>query len=111
MARIISVFEIELRPGVDPQEFIRFFNDKYAPMAARINWKGSVGLADRGKRNGKLAFFWEFDNQAQRDIAVPVQDKASETALQLLGPEWDENGKTWRQLVESSSFSDYVFQS
>jgi hypothetical protein len=111
MARIIGVFEIELRAGVDPQEFIRFFNDKYAPVAARINWHGSVGLADRGKRNGKLALFWEFDNQAQRDIAVPVQDKMSETALKLLGPEWDENGKIWGQLVENASFSgDYVLQ-
>jgi hypothetical protein len=110
MARIISVFQIELLAGVDPQEFIRFINDQYAPMAARINWTGSVGLADRGLRKGKLALIWEFDNQAQRDIAIPVEDGITETALKLLGPEWDENGKIWSQLVESATSSDYVLQ-
>lgn len=110
MARIIGIHQIELRTGVDPQEFIRFINDKFAPMAAKINWTGSVGLADRGERKGKLALIWEFDNQAQRDIAVPVDDGISETALKLLGPEWDENGKIFGQLVESSTHSDYVLQ-
>ena len=110
MARIIGIFTIELRAGVDPQEFIRFFNDQYAPVAARINWKGSVGLADRGVRKGKLAIFWEFDNQAQRDIAVPVQDGMTETAKTLLGPEFADIGKEWGRLVESAEFSDYVLQ-
>jgi hypothetical protein len=110
MARIIGVFQIELRAGVNPQEFIRFINDRYAPMAARVNWTGSVGLADRGERKGKLALFWEFENQAQRDIAFPDADSMSETARKLFGPELDENGKIWAQLVESQTYSDYVLQ-
>ena len=110
MARIIGVFQIELRAGVDAQEFIRFFNDHFAPGAARINWHGIVGLADRGERKGKLAIFWEFDNQAQRDIACPVEDGLTETALKLLGPSYADAGKEWDRLVESSLSGDYIIQ-
>ena len=111
MARIIGVFQVELRSGVDPQEFIRFFNDHYAPTAAKINWHGVVGLADRGERKGKLAFFWEFDNQAQRDIACPIEDGLTETGKMLMGNAWEEVGETWGRLVESASLSgDYIIQ-
>jgi hypothetical protein len=95
MARIIGVFQVELRAGVDPQEFIRFFNDLYVPMAKKINWNGSIGLADRGERNGKLAVVWEFDNQAQRDIACPTEGGLTETGKMLMGTAWEENGKSF----------------
>ena len=111
MARIIVIYQIDLREGVEVQEFIRFFNDEYAPMAARINWRGSIGLADRGERKGKLAFFWEFDNQAQRDIACPAENSPTETAKALMGTAWEESGKTWDRLVEKATYSgDYVIQ-
>ena len=111
MARIISVFQVEMRAGVDPQEFVRFFNDLYVPMAKKINWHGSVGLADRGERKGKLAFFWEFENQAQRDIACPTEGDLTETGKMLMGAAWEENGKTWEHLVESSFYvGDYIIQ-
>jgi hypothetical protein len=110
MSRVISIFQIELRAGADAQEFIRFFNDHYAPMAARINWHGVVGLSDRGERKGKLAFFWEFDNQAQRDIACPVEGGMTETGKMLMGPASEENDKIWDRLVESATFSDYILQ-
>ena len=111
MARIIGIFQVELRAGVDPQEFVRYFNDLYVPIAKKVNWHGVVGLADRGERKGKLAFFWEFDNQAQRDIVCPTEDNMSETAKMLMGAESEENGKTWDRLVESASLSgDYIIQ-
>jgi hypothetical protein len=47
VAKTIGFFTIELRQGVKAEEFIQFFNDQYAPLGARMGWKGSVLNAQR----------------------------------------------------------------
>ena len=35
MAKVFGVTPLELRPGVDEQEFIKFFAEQYAPLGSQ----------------------------------------------------------------------------
>ena len=110
MAKVYSIFTIELKEGIEQRQFIDFINQKYAPMTARIGWKGFPAIGDRGERKGKLALIWDFDSIEQRDTMVPVQDRITDEALRLMGPDWEANGKIWDSLVASVTMTDYVVQ-
>ena len=110
MAKVYGIFTIELKEGIEPRQFIDFINQKFAPMATRIGWKGFPAIGDRGERKGKLALIWDFDSIEQRDKMVPVQDQITDEALRLMGPDWEANSKIWDSLVASSSVTDYVVQ-
>ncbi len=108
MAKIFGVTPLELRPGVDEQEFVKFFNEQYAPLGARLGWKGYVLKADRGERAGKFAAIWEIQSVAQRNRFIP--DELTEEAVRLLGPEFDEMGKKLDTYVTGWPFTDYIVQ-
>ena len=110
MAKVYGIYNIELKEGIEPGQFIDFINQKYAPMAARIGWKGFPAIGDRGERKGKLALIWDFDSIEQRDRMVPVHNQITEEALRLMGPDWEANRKIWDSLVASSTGTDYVVQ-
>jgi hypothetical protein len=105
VAKTIGFFTIELRQGVKAEEFIQFFNDQYAPLGARMGWKGSVLNAQRGETDGKLAVIWEilFDKQCDRYNTQHGQ--------RILEPEFTELGKIWNKLVATAPLYDYIVKS
>ena len=109
MARIFGFTPLELRPGVDEQEFVKFFNEQYAPLGARMGWKGYVLKADRGARAGKFAVIWEIPSVEQRNRFNPGDD-FTEEAVRLLGPEFDELNKKLDTYVTDWPFTDYIVQ-
>jgi hypothetical protein len=109
MAKIFGFTPLELRPGVDEQEFFKFFNEQYAPLGARMGWKGYVLKADRGERAGKFAAIWEIPSLEQRDRFTPG-DELTEEAVRLLGPEFDELNKKLDTYVTDWPFTDYIVQ-
>ncbi len=110
MAKIFAVVPLELRPGVDEQEFVKFFVEQYAPLGARLGWKGYVLKADRGERAGKFAAIWEIPSVEQRDRFNPADDQLTEEAVRLLGPEFDEINKKLDTYVTGWPFTDYIVQ-
>jgi hypothetical protein len=110
MAKIFGFTPLELRSGVDEQEFIKFFAEQYAPLGARLGWKGYVLKADRGERAGKVAVIWEIPSVEQRDRFAPTQDDFTEEALRLLGTEFAELSKKLDTYVKDWPFTDYIEQ-
>jgi hypothetical protein len=110
MAKILGFTPLELRPGVDEQEFIHFFNEQYAPLGARMGWKGHVLKADRGERVGKFAAVWEIPDVEQRDRFVPAQGQINEEGRRMLGPEFAELNKKLDTYIVDWPFTDYIEQ-
>lgn len=109
MAKIFDVVPVELRPGVDEQEFVKFFSKQYAPLAVRLGFKGYVLRADRGERTGKFAVIWEFPSVEQRNHSMPEhKDEFTEEGLLLLGPEFDELNKKLDTYVTGWPSTDYI---
>ncbi len=76
MAKIFSVFPIELKPGVSDAEVEAFMRD---PQNERYNPPGMTwhfAKADRGERKGKYAFILEFESVETRDHIMPIEDSA-----------------------------------
>ena len=111
MAKIFTVIPLELRPGVDEQEFVKFLIENYLPLGPKLGYKGYLLKADRGERTGKFALMWEIPSVEQRDRFDPAGDQFTEEALRLLGPEFDELNKKLDTYVTDTPFTDYIEQS
>ena len=110
MAKVFGIISLELNPGVQAEEFIRFFNDQYAALGARLGWKGSVLQADKGERMGKLAVIWEIENQEQRDRYALAAGGLTDEGKRVLEPDFSLLGETWEKLVAHGESTDYVIQ-
>ncbi len=108
MAKVFGFAPLELRPGVNGEDFEKFFNNEYAPFGQKLGWKGYVLKADRGERIGKYAVIWELPSIELRNRQLPAPDQISEEVLQLLGPEFDEANKKLDTLVVGWPSTDYV---
>jgi hypothetical protein len=89
MAKVFGVTPLELRPGVNGEDFAKFWIEEYAPLGVRVGWTSHVLKADRGERAGKYAVIWEQPSVESRDRVSPAQGQISEEGLRLLGPDWD----------------------
>ena len=111
MAKIFEFAPFELRPGVNEQEFIKFFNEQYAAFGARLGAKGYILKADRGERTGKFAVIWEWPSVEQCNRFMPEHiGEFTEEGLRLLGPEFDELNKKLDMYTTDWPFTDYVVQ-
>ena len=90
MARVLEVTMLDLRPDADEQAFIKFYNEKYAPLGAVLGMRGTLYKCDRGDRVGKFMVIWEFSSVELRDRYIKPVHEISEEGLQLLGPTFDE---------------------
>jgi hypothetical protein len=84
MAKIYSLHEIELRPGVTPEEFERFLTQEYiaGELPPPPGWKVSYLKANRGGRDGKYAVLIEVDSVEERDRLFPKPGEMSPEAQQ-----------------------------
>jgi hypothetical protein len=109
MAKVFGVTPLELRPGVNGEDFVKFWIAEYAPLGVRLGWISHVLKADRGERAGKYAVIWELPSVESRDRVRPVAGgPISEEALRLLGPDWDALNKRLSTYIEGFPFTDYV---
>ena len=110
MAKIFGITPVELQPGVDEQEFVKFFVEQYAPLGARLGWKGTILKGDRGERAGKFALIWEIPSVEQRNRFVSAPDQITEEGQRLLGPEFAEMNKKLDAYVTGWPYTDYIEQ-
>ena len=59
MPKVFALHEIELQPGLEPEEYERFFAEKMAPMLELPGWKTRLLKGDRGARTGKYLVLFE----------------------------------------------------
>jgi hypothetical protein len=84
MPKVFGLHEIELRAGVTPEEYERFFTKELAPLPELQGWKSYLLKADRGERAGKFLLLFEIDSIEARDRYFPRPDEASEEVQQYL---------------------------
>jgi hypothetical protein len=83
MPKVFGLHEIELRPGVKPEEFERIFAEKIAPSPEFPGWKTHVLRGDRGARTGKYLVLFEIESLKARNQYFPRQDEPSEEVDQF----------------------------
>jgi hypothetical protein len=67
VARIYGLHEIELRPGVDPVDFERYFTEEFASGPPLRGWSTALLKGDSGQRAGKYLVMFEIDSVEARD--------------------------------------------
>ncbi len=68
MSRVYGVHKVELKPGVNTNEFERFVVEELYPSTDQmpgIRWRLLKG--DRGDREGKYLMMFKFDSVERRD--------------------------------------------
>jgi hypothetical protein len=110
MPKVFGVREIELQPGVEPDEYERLFAEEIAPLPELPGWKTHLLKGDRGARAGKYLILFEMDSVEARDRFFPGPDQGSE--------EWDRHVEQHPEIPaafekagwsETNIWTDYVF--
>jgi hypothetical protein len=110
LARVLSLHEIELRPGVDPAEFEQVFAAEVAPAPTLPGFKASLVRGDRGARAGKIHLLLEMDEET-RARYFPIPDEFSEELRRFMEQHPDTDA-AWDRLnaltVQPNTYNDYV---
>jgi hypothetical protein len=80
MAKVFGIHELELRPGVTPEQFDQFVRGEVARAPAQPVWTIHVLKGDRGTRGGKFAVLIEIESVETRDRLFP--DSGGEPSLE-----------------------------
>src|SRR3954453_1395775 len=109
MAKVFSIHEIELHPGVDPAEFERFVEDSSYPDMPGTRTHYLKGY--RGERAGKFALLLEIVSIERLVQLYPAEAPSSEEARQYFESEaLQKHFARWDQLAEppGAVFTDYA---
>jgi hypothetical protein len=90
MARLFGMHELELRPGVAPEDFERFVVAELSHLLHREGQSTYVLKGDRGERAGKYVFVFEYDSVESRDRDSPAPNQDSEELFAWLAAHRDE---------------------
>ena len=78
MPTVYGLHEIELQPGVEPEEYERFFAEEIAPSPMVPGWKVHLLRGERGARVGKFLVLLEIESVEARDRYFPNPGEESE---------------------------------
>ena len=111
MARVFGMHEVELRPGVDPQEFERFVTEELSAVPQFPGWRSYLLKGDRGVRTGKYLWIFEVDSVAARDRFAPTPDTDSAEAeeFQRQHPETITMYEKWGTFTLPGTGPDHIF--
>jgi len=69
--KVFGMHEIELQPGVEPEDYERFFAEELAPTLKLPGWKTHLLRGDRGARGGKYLVLHEIESLDAHDRYFP----------------------------------------
>jgi hypothetical protein len=122
MGQLLSIHNLELKPGVSEAEFEAFMRAEVVPLYGSLpGMMGRLLKGDRGKRKHKYALLIELDSPERRDHYFPLktdrkddneldEDRFPEEVKQLLA----DKGHVFERLDKSveqfpdTTFTDYV---
>ena len=110
MAKVYGLHALELKPGVDAQEFERFFIEELLPRTTIPGGVDSLLRGDRGERNGRYLLLTEIESPQRRDQLFPLNQGLSDEIQRMMG----EASATWDKLnsfvvaFPDPQFTDYV---
>ena len=114
MPKVYGLHEIELQPGVEPDEYERFFAEEIAASPIVPGWKVHLLKGDRGARAGKFLVLLEIESLESRDRYFPRPGEASDDYTQFFEqhPESAAAFEKWQKVgpfgSEADVSTDYV---
>ena len=111
MPKVFGLHEIELQPGVKPDEFERVFAKEIAPSLALPGWKIQLLKGDRGAQAGKYRVLLEIESLEARDRFFPRAGEASDEFTRFFEqhPEAAAAWEKWQKMgPETDVSTDYV---
>ena len=114
MPKVFGLHEIELQPGVQPEEYERFSAEKIAPSPELAGWKTHLLKGERGTRAGKYLVLLEIESLEARDRYFPRPGEESEEFTRFFEqhPEAAAALEKWQELgpfgSETDISTDYV---
>jgi hypothetical protein len=112
--KVFGMHEIELQPGVEPEDYERFFAEELAPTLKLPGWKTHLLRGDRGARGGKYLVLHEIESLDARDRYFPGPGEQSEEFTRFLEqhPETAAAMEKWERYStihsENDITTDYV---
>ncbi len=109
MAELLSIHQVELKPGTS-EEFISVVYNEMAPFYAKLCWGVRLLKGDRGERDGKYVMILDIPSPKDRDRWVPEPDVFSaeaEILFETSGPVWEKLERLATQVFDPN-FTDYV---
>jgi hypothetical protein len=108
MPTVYGLHEIELQPGVEPDEYERFFAEEIAPSPMVPGWKVHLLKGDRGVRAGKFLVLLEIESLEARDRYFPNPGEESEESIRFFEqhPEAAAAWEKWQKLGPFGSKTD-----
>ena len=73
MPKVFGMHEIELQPGVEPEDYERFFAEELAPTPQASGMEDPSSKGDRGARGGKYLVLHEIESLDARDRYFPTR--------------------------------------
>lgn len=77
MAKVYGIHEIVLHPGVNEEEFVRFFHQEYKVGFDAFGWNLVLLKGDRGQRAEKYALLFEIRSLDARARFSPGPNESS----------------------------------
>ena len=114
MPTVYGLHEIELQPGVEPEEYERFFAEELAPSPMVPGWRVHLLKGDRGARAGKFLVLLEIESLEARYRYFPRPGEESEEFTRFLEqhPETAAAMEKWERYStihsENDITTDYV---
>jgi hypothetical protein len=117
MAKVYGLHMIGLRPGVNGEDFEKFFREKVVPLPKYTGWKGYLLKGDRGDREGKYLLMIEIESVEARDRYAPGEGESDEARryhevyreanpeAKSVFDEWDKLASGWGA---PTIYTDYV---
>jgi hypothetical protein len=108
MPTVYGLHEIELQPGVEPDEYERFFAEEIAPSPMLPGWRVQLLKGDRGVRAGKFLVLLEIESLEARDRYFPNPGEESEESTRFFEqhPEAAAVWEKWQKLGPFGSKTD-----
>lgn len=78
MAKVYGIHDIVLHPGVNEEDFVRFFHQELKRPYEGSGWNLILLKGDRGQRKGKYAVMFEIESLEMRDRYSPQPHQSSE---------------------------------
>lgn len=111
MAKVLGMHRVDLKPGVNEQEFERFMKTDVLPVYRKVPGQ-TVHLlkGDRGERAGEYLLLIELESAERRDQIYPSEGGIAEDVQQLVGnidPLW-EKLSTFVAEFPDPKYTDYA---
>ena len=108
MPKVFGLHEIELQPGVEPEEYERVFAEEIASSFTLPGWKIQLLKGERGTRDGKYLVLLEIESLEARDRYFPRPGEESEEFTRFLEqhPETAAAFEKWQKMGPYGSKTD-----